>query len=860
MIGKTISHYEIIEKLGSGGMGEVYLAKDTELDRKVALKFLPPQYTEDPNTSAHFKREARAAAALNHPNIITIHEIGEHRGKAFIAMEYVEGQSLKDLVGTHRDAPMKTNKIIDIASQICEGLGEAHQAGIEHRDIKPDNILIDSKGRVKIADFGLAKARGRTKLTEEGSTMGTLDYMSPEQVSGADVDQRSDIWSFAVVFYEMITGRKPFEGDYDVAVSYAIVHEEPEPLARYKSGVSESLQGIVDKALDKERDTRYQSITDLLTDLKRERKSGSQLLQPTVMVKKRKTRQITTLSAAGVVFAILLFFLFFDRPSRKDRLPATHQQLTFEGKAYFPALSRDGQFIAYLLQKESGTSLMVKDKAGGRSLEVFKGNITEPAFLRWSPDATQLLFSVRIGRTDQVYVIPRLGGEARRLPVKTRVCWSADGSQIVNSYIQQKKIWFTDKTTGEESSISLSGDFIGITDIDASPLNDRLLFLTANQRLRAIWTIKTDGSQQQKVIEENTGLFSPRWSLDGQSIYYLRENQQTEDLIKIKISPSSGKAEAPPEFLQTGIQTGRGFALSGDNKQLIYARGLNYSNLWLVSLNGKKGNKGVQSKRLTTGTALKIGPRISPDEKTVAFIVGDRVQSNIFIMPIEGGEMRQITFSNSYKGSLAWSQDGQEIAFGATKGGKTKVWKVASTGGTPRVFENSELSQNTYQLEWAPGSSIVYHRPGNRNFHFLDPVTEEEKPLDPTNSIGWIFRPSYSPGGKKLATMVNTEGGKRLAMFSLGDSSYVSVQMGYLYPIQWSADGNNIYTLDLSKNPNEILVVPSNGRNSKTLVTMPLKNDGDDMSMTSDGKRIVCPVNELLSDIWLMENFDPEVK
>ena len=268
MIGKTISHYKILKKLGAGGMGEVYLAEDTELDRKVALKFLPPQYTEDPEINARFKREAKAAAALNHPNIITIHEIGENQGKAFIVMEYVEGQSLRNFVGAHCSVPLRMNEIIDYASQICEGLSEAHQAGIVHRDIKPENILIDSKGRVKIADFGLAKAQGRTKLTEEGSTMGTLSYMSPEQIQSANVDQRSDIFSVGVALYEMITGQLPFKGDYEAAVSYAIMHEEPEPLTALRTGVPISLDGIIAKALAKEADTRYQHVDELPVDLK----------------------------------------------------------------------------------------------------------------------------------------------------------------------------------------------------------------------------------------------------------------------------------------------------------------------------------------------------------------------------------------------------------------------------------------------------------------------------------------------------------------------------------------------------------------------------------------------------------------
>ncbi|NIP28455.1 MAG: serine/threonine protein kinase, partial [Phycisphaerae bacterium] len=212
MTGKTIAHYKILEKLGEGGMGEVYLAEDTELDRKVALKFLPPRFTEDPDVNARFRHEAKAAAALNHPNIVTIHQIGEYESRAFIAMEYVEGHTLTTLAKVSN-----LRKILDYTMQICEGLAAAHKSGIVHRDIKPDNILIDNEGRVKIADFGLAKARGRTKLTEEASTLGTLDYMSPEQLSGADVDQRSDIWAVGVVLYEMITGRLPFESEYEAA-------------------------------------------------------------------------------------------------------------------------------------------------------------------------------------------------------------------------------------------------------------------------------------------------------------------------------------------------------------------------------------------------------------------------------------------------------------------------------------------------------------------------------------------------------------------------------------------------------------------------------------------------------------------
>jgi len=265
MIGQTISHYKILEKLGEGGMGVVYLAEDTELDRKVALKFLPLHYTTNSEIKARFKREAKAAAALNHPNIITIHEIGEHEGMTYIAMEYVEGESLKELTDKEE---LNLPKILELGIQICEGLHEAHQADIVHRDLKPENILLDKKGRVKILDFGLAKVKGAIKLTKESSTLGTLRYMSPEQFETAEVDYRTDIWSVGVVLYEMITCQLPFQRDYESAVMYSILNEEPEPLARYKAGVSEGLQRLVNKALTKDVSTRYQSAADLLADLK----------------------------------------------------------------------------------------------------------------------------------------------------------------------------------------------------------------------------------------------------------------------------------------------------------------------------------------------------------------------------------------------------------------------------------------------------------------------------------------------------------------------------------------------------------------------------------------------------------------
>ncbi len=267
--GTMVSNYRIIEKIGAGGMGEVYLAEDTKLNRKVALKFLPPHLCQDPECRARFTREAQAAAKLSHPNIVTIYEVSEFNGRPFFAMELVDGLRLDEYL---KQKSPSLDRILDLSVQACEGLREAHSSGIVHRDIKPGNILVDKNSRVRILDFGLAAIKGVDKLTKTGSTFGTLHYMSPEQTRGETLDERSDIFSFGVVLYEMITGQLPFKGDHEPAIIYSIGYEEPEPLARFKTGDTEELQRIVKKALTKNKSERYQHVDDLLADLKRESK------------------------------------------------------------------------------------------------------------------------------------------------------------------------------------------------------------------------------------------------------------------------------------------------------------------------------------------------------------------------------------------------------------------------------------------------------------------------------------------------------------------------------------------------------------------------------------------------------------
>jgi serine/threonine protein kinase/tetratricopeptide (TPR) repeat protein len=273
-IGQTVAHYRILDKLGAGGMGVVYKAEDTQLKRAVALKFLPPELTRDDEAKARFLREAQAAAALDHPNICTVYEIGESGDQTYIAMSYVEGLRLKDMIEA---GPLQLEQAINLSIQIAEGLKAAHDKGIIHRDIKPGNIMVTGKGQARITDFGLAKLAGGSEITSSGTLMGTVSYMSPEQARGDPVDHRTDIWSFGTVIYEMVTAKRPFRGDHDSAIIYSILHEEPEPMTRVRQGVPVEIERTVNKAVAKELDSRYQSADEILAELRAVRNGSADL-------------------------------------------------------------------------------------------------------------------------------------------------------------------------------------------------------------------------------------------------------------------------------------------------------------------------------------------------------------------------------------------------------------------------------------------------------------------------------------------------------------------------------------------------------------------------------------------------------
>jgi serine/threonine protein kinase len=695
MIGTTISHYRILEKLGGGGMGVVYKAEDTKLKRTVALKFLPPELTLDPEAKERFMHEAQAASALQHNNICAVHDIDQSPdGQMFIVMDCYEGETLKKKIERGR---LKIEEATDLAIQIAQGLAKAHESGIVHRDIKPANIMITRDGVAKIVDFGLAKLSSATKLTKTGSTLGTVAYMAPEQLQGSGVDARADIFSLGVVLYEMLTGKTPFRGDHEAALMYSILNEEPEPLQTHIPDVSSEMIHIVSRALEKDPASRYKTMDDLLIDLRRIKRDTSKVFGTATysttghkFLKKRGTVVGVTAMLLVVAAIAILFVLRNRTPRLNPNRTTVLLQIPFK-EITSHAMSRDGNWLAFSAKDENGKEdIYWMNTEGGKPSRLTDEYADLIRGIDLSPNASQIAYGCfkNANPIYKVKLISTQGGGSRTLAdTGSGPKWRPDGQRI--GYIRAGK--------GTAGFPSISGKF-------------------------EIWSIKLDGSDRRLELTDTLSVrvspWSFCWSPDGGSIAWVRNypGGYGEVMVRELATGRERQLTSDKEWVDE-------VAWAANDQILFVSRRSGVLNLWMIQASG--GN----ATQITQGGVPIVEARISGDNSTVIYKQMERSR-HIWTSALDGSNTRQVTSDDVQVKNAAFSPDGKQIAYVFSaidvSSPEAHLYVIDRNGKNQRQLTSG--SESVGWCRWSPdgkwiayGSSLVGESPDSTRVYLIQP-------------------------------------------------------------------------------------------------------------------------------------------
>ncbi len=823
MIGNVVSHYKILEHLGGGGMGVVYRAEDTKLKRTVALKFLPPDLTRDPDAKERFVREAQAASALQHNNICNVHDIDQGPdGQMFIVMDLYEGETLKKKI---ERGPLKIEAAIDVAIQIAQGLARAHEQGIVHRDIKPANVMITSDGVAKIVDFGLAKLRGQSMRTRTGSTLGTAAYMSPEQTKGESVDHRTDIWSLGVTIFEMVTGQLPFKGDYENAVMYSILNTDPEPLTALRTGVPMELERIVSKALAKNRDERYQHVDDILVDLRVLRTSPSdRTTSPADSGPGRTPRRVGRwrqlspwfVALFMAVVAAAAFWKPWSGPTVANQRPVRFSETLQEGDSLDGnsnsgpaiAISRDGRKLVYGVVQNGISRLYLRalDSLEGRPISGTEGG-RAPFF---SPDGNWVGFwadgylkkvSLHGGAPQNICEAATVGG-----------AWGADNTIVFVRWIAGDGL-FRIQADGSNPQ-----RLVELTDI--APLNwycwpqilpdgkTILITVSAGWRTTQIALVSTETRTIQYLIK---GGGYARYSPTGHIVYGRPgEGDVWAVPFDLKTLTISGSSFPVLEGVMMKRDASAQFALS-ETGTLVYIHGSGAVDNDTIAL----VNRGGETRSLPIPPGAFHGFRFSPDGKRLVF-TWHQAMPNLWIYELDRGVLRRFTDDQGGDWTPLWTPDGKRILFQSDRAGRgfRLFWKALDGEGPAEMLTETDYKQQP-GCWTADGKSLIFQEGvyAETGHDIMLLSLEGDRKPRPLLQTRYNERyPALSPDGRWMAYGSDESG--RWEVYArrypdLKDIVRISTDGGSA-PM-WSPDGRELFFWDT---------------NRRTLVSVPVRTGG----------------------------------